>query len=78
MVKKVLTRKDKLKKLDWKKILANPLRVLIYPAVAYLLTLPVEAWAPIDLTDQQKVYVIMLLSALQSLIYNATKDYKEI
>jgi hypothetical protein len=78
MVKKVLTRKDKLKKLDWQKILANPLRVLIYPAVGYLLTLPVEAWSPIDLSDQQKVYVIMVLSALQSLIYNATKDYKEI
>lgn len=67
--------KTKLKTLDWKSILGNPLRVGLYALLGYLVTVPVDQWA-IKLSDSQKGFVVAVLMPIFSGIYNATKAYK--
>lgn len=76
MVKK-LSRKQKLAKVDWKNVLGNPLRVVLYPVLGYLVTLPADRFV-VDLSAQQYTLTIIVLSALQSLLYNGAKAYKRV
>lgn len=78
MVKKPLTTKEKLGKIDWKELLGNPLRVLLYPVLAYLVTLPPEQLFGWLETTEQRTVAVLLLSGLFSLLYNGTKAIKEV
>ena len=78
MVKKPLTTKQKLGKINWKELLGNPLRVLLYPLLAYLITLPPEQLFGWLESTEQRTLAVLLLSGLFSLLYNGNKAIKNV